>query len=94
MNDNISRQAALDAVSYETFECYQARKDIRALPSADRPKGVWVQKNHFDIDWNVYECDQCGEPWQLEAGTPKDNNMNFCPRCGADMRGVDDESTL
>ena len=35
MGDNISRQAALDAVSYETFECYQARKDIRALPSTD-----------------------------------------------------------
>lgn len=35
MSDNISRQAALDAVSYETFECYEARKAIRALPSTD-----------------------------------------------------------
>ena len=73
------------------LECENA---IERLPIADRPKGVWVQKNYYDTDWNVYECNQCGEPWQLEAGTPKDNNMNYCPHCGADMRGVDDESTL
>lgn len=36
MSDNISRQAAMDAVSYETFECYEARKAIRALPSAQQ----------------------------------------------------------
>ena len=95
MSDNISRQAALDAVSYETFECYEARKAIRALPSTDR-KGHWKIYDHVDrigrvIGEKICVCDQCKEtmtlPWRAKV-------PNFCPACGADMRGVDDESTL
>ncbi len=24
----------------------------------------------------------CGIEWSLHDGTPKDNDMNFCPKCG------------
>ena len=87
MSDNISRQAALDAVSYETFECYQARKDIRALPSADRT-GYWVyhENDMCCVRWNKWECSECHK--RVE------NKSDFCPNCGADMRGADDESTI
>lgn len=51
-----------------------------------RPKGEWKTVEGYDGD-EYYECSNCGEPWFLSAGTPKDNNMNFCPNCGADMRG-------
>ena len=102
MNDNISRQAAMAyPLSWEHYDKEHGdrkficgvesyREYIEHLPSTDR-KGHWTQKDYYDMDWNVYECDQCGEPWQLETGTPKDNNMNFCPHCGADMR-VDNSS--
>lgn len=50
----------------------------------ERPKGRWELLND---DWNVYRCTACGEEWTLEAGEPKENNMNYCPNCGADMRG-------
>lgn len=98
VSDNISRQAVLSILN--GFEVMDGHTDqqraihmVELLPSTDRT-GHWIQKDYYDMDWNVYECDQCGEPWRLETGTPKDNNMNFCPHCGADMRGVDDESTL
>ena len=52
----------------------------------ERPKGEWKTVEGIDGD-EYYECSNCGEPWVLTAGTPKDNNMNFCPNCGADMRG-------
>ena len=51
-----------------------------------RPQGEWKTVEGIDGD-EYYECSNCGEPWELMAGTPKDNNMNFCPNCGADMRG-------
>lgn len=38
-----------------------------------------------------YRCSVCGEEWYLEDGKPKDNNMNFCPRCGARMDGDRDD---
>ena len=40
--DLIKRSDAIGACAYETIECYEARKAIRALPSADRPQGEWI----------------------------------------------------
>ena len=34
-----------------------------------------------------YHCSVCGSDWVFEEGTPKANEWNFCPHCGADMRG-------
>ena len=45
MSDLTKREDAIGACSYETIECYEARKAIRALPSADRPQ---------DDDWEKY----------------------------------------
>ena len=45
-------------------------------------KGDW--KFEPDIyDCGTYVCSKCGEPWTLIDGTPVENNMNFCPVCGA-----------
>lgn len=38
-----------------------------------------------DEDSNTWECNKCGELWVLNAGTPKDNNMNYCPKCGREI---------
>ena len=42
MRDMIYREDAIGACAYETIECYEARKAIRALPSADRSQGEWI----------------------------------------------------
>ena len=45
---------------------------------AQEPKtGEWIE--HFDESGKWYECDQCHTDW---GGA-----VNFCPNCGADMRG-------
>lgn len=31
------------------------------------------------------ECSKCGERWELTCGSPAGNNLNFCPRCGAEV---------
>lgn len=55
-------------------------------------RGEWEEISEYN-GWGDthYRCSVCGEEWYLEDGTPKQNNMNFCPRCGADMRK--DETT-
>ena len=55
----------------------------KALQEPERKKGQWED---FDDD-NSYLCTSCGEIWILNDGTPEENNMNYCPKCGADMRG-------
>lgn len=48
--DTIYREDAIGACAYETLECYEARKTIRALPSADRPQGEWIDTAISIID--------------------------------------------
>lgn len=65
---------------------------VQNLPAADvreNVKSKWVTVEDWDGDEH-YRCFACGIEWFLEAGTPNENNMNFCPNCGADMRGDTD----
>ena len=42
----------------------------------------WIKL--FD-DEVKFECSECGVDWVLDEGTPFDNEMYYCPRCGAKM---------
>ena len=73
---------------------------IRAIPSADlntefaewarhwfkdftdRPQGEWIEHPQY----GTIQCDQCTVVYN-RALYPK----NFCPYCGAKMKGADDE---
>ena len=49
---------------------------------ADRPRGKWII--HFDDIWpeeSTMECSVCHEEQPLEI------DDNFCPNCGAKMKG-------
>ena len=83
MSDLIERGDAIGACAYETLECYEARNAIRNLPSADRPRGEWIYTNNplrLDDEW---ACNRCGNISFVKT--------NFCDRCGARMKGADDE---
>ena len=75
-NDLISRQAAIDCVTYDvehTIEC------LKALPSAQpEQNGKWIYNSPMTM-----KCDRCGfaiKDWDW-------HKFKFCPNCGADMRG-------
>ena len=46
---------------------------------------VWSQQ---DIDGSWYSCSNCGAEWVLEADDPFENNMKFCPECGAYIKSI------
>ena len=52
---------------------------IRTIPSADRPQGEWI----WDEQILGLVCSEC-----KELGVER---SNFCPHCGARMKGADDE---
>lgn len=54
----------------------------------ERENGKWIE--HDDWYGVYYECSVCKEPFTLIDGTPQDNLYNFCPNCGAEMRGEND----
>lgn len=86
--DTISRRAAIDAVWNNNITRDEIMAELERLPSApdSRQRGEWVEIKDYNGDVH-YQCDQCGNEFILIDGTPKENNYNFCPNCGADMRG-------
>lgn len=69
----IDVDAALNAIKEAELGCeYEA---VEAVPTADvveRKRGEWI------IQDGAVCCSECGEP---------NMEWNFCPNCGADMRG-------
>ena len=52
---------------------------IKALEEQERKNGKWID--------NTY-CSKCGFVNEVESGfIGPVNSFNFCPNCGADMRG-------
>ena len=98
MYDLISRQAAIDAIK-ELCQHYTHTKsvnhqhmnfvieELENLPSTqpERKKGKWIvpvpRGSVISYSRAYWECDQC------HKATFFGNEMNFCPNCGADMRG-------
>lgn len=62
--------------------------DVADFPAADvieRKHGKWKRRivdNGFNADW---KCSECGYKVMSDFF-----DFNFCPNCGADMRGEDD----
>ena len=69
------------AIKTEGFR--KAEEVIMSVPSADRPQGEWKPKNHH-TDY----CSNCG----FEETQWRTVDYNFCPSCGARMKGADDDS--
>ena len=62
-----------------------AADDLRPV-SREQVEKAWRGDWKFEpdiYDCGTYVCSKCGEPWTLIDGTPVENNMNFCPNCGA-----------
>ena len=83
---------ALSNVKKGTMDMADVMYALRAITGGEAQKvGEWIEKDGFDGDV-YYDCSVCGESWTTIEGTPLDNDMNYCPHCGAKMEGVEYET--
>ena len=102
MDDLISRQAAIDAIGKKSDEIYKTKQKgatyphddffqgmayagnvVEQMPSAqaERMRGKWkkgVGENGVTTSLFCSECNYENTHWHA---------WNYCPNCGADMRG-------
>ena len=104
MDDLISRRAAIDAVRQYCIDVHIEDGDYHAngmeyelniLPSAkpERKKGNWLVlsgKCTKNIDKRIVECSVCFNTLSLSGVNAGRGDANFCPNCGADMRGKEE----
>ena len=87
MAEYIEREAAVESFMSEFpdahYPSWYAEK-LKELPTADVAEvrhGEWIKYPHNS---GIY-CSRCRHKRRY-----KDANDNYCPNCGADMRGVED----
>ena len=64
-----------------------AREIVENAPVVDAEPvrhGRWLECEDGWGDTH-YQCSECGAEWNLDAGTPDENGMIYCPHCGARM---------
>ena len=87
MSDYIKRSDVINLLWYFQDECCSAViGDFEKLPSANRPQGEWKRMKFTDCGSPVHKCSICGHYINGDVEV-----RNFCPNCGARMKGADDE---
>lgn len=97
--DGLSKLRMIDTYEIDGDPCLKVRavdvdEMLQNLPSAqpERKKGHWVEIG--DEPYDEWECDVCG--FVIDGSgciDPEEYRdvYRFCPRCGSDMRGEQDE---
>ena len=75
--------------------CLDIKATVDSLPSAqpERKKGNWIDGEHDQWMNGVFalRCSECNGGYHLSSEHVI-GVWNYCPNCGADMRGGDDEA--
>ncbi len=88
MSDLIERAEAIKALYKYSFVSKDViEREIKAIPSADRPQGEWIF--HYRDKWMVKaECPKCHRRFEF---SPR-GIWKCCPMCETRMKGADNEA--
>lgn len=95
MSDLIDRQAAIDEIKalyewHDTVTEDMAVDHLNRLPSAGpRPRGRWRPNFIYHYE-DRFVCSVCGRSYKVDTCMGKPI-WDFCPNCGADMRGEEQD---
>ena len=78
--DLISREAVLNILNENLLS--RLAYSINKLPSIQPQKGEWIKETNEYNTWLV--CSNCNAHMKVFKSN---QYINFCPNCGADMRG-------
>ena len=80
--------------NYDDYSEGYKRGYIDARTEFQRPQGEWIAREDMDyldenkVVHNHFQCNKCGFIHDFIDGHT--SQYNFCPDCGADMRGKEE----
>ena len=74
-------EAAEKRIAELSLDCELFQQKCMELGAQMPKEGEWI-----DLFGHDYKCSVCGE-WYRMDGTPEQEDMNYCPNCGARMKG-------
>ena len=89
----IDADALKEELDYRTTKCMESAVafikrviDEQSTVETERKQGKWES-----IRWSgrIHKCNQCGNMLDFGGVNAGRGDANFCPNCGADMRGGD-----
>ena len=94
MAEYISKQAFKEKYLCCGWLPEMSEEEFNSFPAADVVEvrhGRWIPSDMGGGEPDeAYICSECEEPWVLNDGTPEENNMRYCPSCGARMDKEDE----
>lgn len=91
MDDLIYKSQVIDAIMGQPPEPHYPSwyvEQIKALQPVEPKRGYWIESHeHIYVgngvkEWTSWYCSECD--------APNDKPTDFCPNCGADMKGGKD----
>lgn len=76
-----------------TLEAIQAVRTVEAADVAPVVHARWIENQYGDGDC-YYTCSACKCDWTTICGSPSENNMKYCPECGAKMDGEEEKADV
>ena len=87
----------IDNQTYVLVLLAQIYNIIKQQPTIEERKtGKWIEYDSDEDKYDIIKCSCCNHTFTVDSfhwtdiGFTK-NDFNFCPNCGADMRGGQDE---
>ena len=69
----------------QEVSCYfKDTMNVKGICEAERT-GHWIEENHDEYE--IWICSECGAHTELDMSEEYGCGWKFCPMCGADMRG-------
>ena len=87
MNDRLLKESDVMRIAFQLPYVVNSSffDAVKALPSADVPQGEWIKR------FGSINCSVCKHSNWSDSFEDLLRSFNYCPNCGAHMKGADDD---
>ena len=83
MAKDVTNSIVWDSDEYATVDCLATAKKLHLKGYRKQSEGEWVDMDYYIHNKRIYKCSECSNSEAKDTLT----FANYCPKCGAKMKG-------